>query len=334
MVSALVYGLGLLLAMLAAAVWTGLSPTHRWIRSAPDAWAAALLPAAVVGDAARWSGTSWAQESEMALVGVAAVLGAVGVVAVAIRDRGGSRPVAGIALALSAGVVFIAALGLAGASDLPSLRILFGPGPYDGDVDASILIHSDNPGPRDLEVLQARLDHLGISADVEGGGGDAVVHLRGVSEVEMVLRAFLPRRAVSLRSVVEDGHDEPVDVVLEDCAQDPCRPVALGVARIDAGTIAGASIRMNEYSVAPMVTVDFTPEGTSIFGQWTTAMVGKRIAVVLDERVVSMPMVQEPITGGSAKIDLGYGSEEPFAEASALAAALLQAPLQGHWTAR
>jgi preprotein translocase subunit SecD len=50
--------------------------------------------------------------------------------------------------------------------------------------------------------------------------------------------------------------------------------------------------------------VDFTltGEGTSEFGDLTTALVGRQLAIVLDSTVISAPTINEPITGGTGQI--------------------------------
>jgi preprotein translocase subunit SecD len=55
----------------------------------------------------------------------------------------------------------------------------------------------------------------------------------------------------------------------------------------------------------PYVALNFNDEGTRAFGQITKANVGKRMAIVLDDKVNSAPVIQEAILGGSARITLG-----------------------------
>lgn len=55
----------------------------------------------------------------------------------------------------------------------------------------------------------------------------------------------------------------------------------------------------------PFVSLRFNDRGRRAFGQITKANVGKRMAIVLDDRVNSAPVIQEAILGGSARITLG-----------------------------
>ncbi len=51
-----------------------------------------------------------------------------------------------------------------------------------------------------------------------------------------------------------------------------------------------------------MVTLDFNSEGTKLFDRATADNVGEQIAIVLDNVVISAPVVQERISGGKAQI--------------------------------
>jgi preprotein translocase subunit SecD len=70
--------------------------------------------------------------------------------------------------------------------------------------------------------------------------------------------------------------------------------------------------------------VDFTLTGTGAtrFGEVTRQLNGKQMAIVLDRRVESAPIVNEPITGGRGTITLGNGTA-PEAEQEAKDLALV-----------
>jgi protein-export membrane protein SecD len=55
----------------------------------------------------------------------------------------------------------------------------------------------------------------------------------------------------------------------------------------------------------PYVSLDFSIAGGRRFGDLTTKNVGRRMAIVLEDIVDSAPVINEPITGGSAQITMG-----------------------------
>lgn len=57
----------------------------------------------------------------------------------------------------------------------------------------------------------------------------------------------------------------------------------------------------------PYVSMSFNKTGAKKFGDLTSANVGKQLAIVLDNVVMSAPVIRTAITGGQAQIELGYG---------------------------
>jgi len=51
-----------------------------------------------------------------------------------------------------------------------------------------------------------------------------------------------------------------------------------------------------------VVTIDFDQQGGAKFAKLTTENVGKQFAIILDGKVLSAPVIQEPIIGGTARI--------------------------------
>ena len=76
----------------------------------------------------------------------------------------------------------------------------------------------------------------------------------------------------------------------------------------------------NSLDNRPMVSLKFTATGGKRFGDITGATIGKRMAIVLDDVIVSDPVIQARIAGGTAQITLG--SDRPIAEVDAEAQSL------------
>lgn len=71
--------------------------------------------------------------------------------------------------------------------------------------------------------------------------------------------------------------------------------------------ISSAEVAIRQETNEPYVALSFKPDGARIFAQLTTDNVHKRFAIVLDDRVQSAPVINEPIRNGSASITLGSG---------------------------
>jgi protein-export membrane protein SecD len=60
----------------------------------------------------------------------------------------------------------------------------------------------------------------------------------------------------------------------------------------------------------PVVTFRFNPTGARAFGEYTAANVGAPFAIVLDNEVISAPVIRQAITGGSGQITGNFTVEE------------------------
>jgi len=71
-----------------------------------------------------------------------------------------------------------------------------------------------------------------------------------------------------------------------------------------------AQPRLDNQSNTPMVTFTLDRLGAQKFGRTTTDNVGRRIAIVLDKKIISAPSILEPITGGNGNITGNFTFQE------------------------
>ena len=76
-----------------------------------------------------------------------------------------------------------------------------------------------------------------------------------------------------------------------------------------------------------VVSFQFDTRGAITFGQVTSANVGKRFAIVLDNQVITAPVIQQPITGGSGQISGSFTPQSANDLAVLLRAGALPATL-------
>ncbi len=76
-----------------------------------------------------------------------------------------------------------------------------------------------------------------------------------------------------------------------------------------------------------VVSFQFDTRGAVLFGQITSANVGKRFAIVLDNRVITAPTIQQPIPGGSGQISGSFTPQSANDLAVLLRAGALPASL-------
>ncbi len=76
------------------------------------------------------------------------------------------------------------------------------------------------------------------------------------------------------------------------------------------------------------ISINFDKKGARIFERITEENVKKRLAIVLDNKVYSAPVIQEKITGGEARITGNFTTEEARDLAIVLRAGALPAPVE------
>src|SRR3712207_3771384 len=71
---------------------------------------------------------------------------------------------------------------------------------------------------------------------------------------------------------------------------------------VEGGDLTDAQPGFDQRTNEPIVNFRFNLRGAQRFGQATTENVGRPLAIVLDNEVISAPRILQPITGGSGQI--------------------------------
>ena len=103
--------------------------------------------------------------------------------------------------------------------------------------------------------------------------------------------------------------------------------------RLDSRAVADVEVRHDPTFGRPEVFVVFTSHGRQVFAELTAASIGRKLAIVLDGRVVTAPIIQGEMRIGRVTISVGGNStKEQEADAVALRdvlrAGMLPAPLR------
>ena len=81
-------------------------------------------------------------------------------------------------------------------------------------------------------------------------------------------------------------------------------------------SLSGEHISPNTYvgfdpdSLQNIISFQLTPEGSSLFGDLTKKNTGRRMAIIIDDKIRSAPNINEPILGGSAQISGDFSPQE------------------------
>lgn len=103
---------------------------------------------------------------------------------------------------------------------------------------------------------------------------------------------------------------------------------------LSGSAVSDAYVYWNSTSNRPEVLIDFNRYGGRRFGDLTGRNVGRKMAIILDDKVESAPTIQSKIAGGRSSITMGGGSDQAAIQrdaqdlVSVLKTGSLPAPLQ------
>ncbi|ADT99774.1 protein translocase subunit SecD [Mycolicibacterium gilvum] len=97
------------------------------------------------------------------------------------------------------------------------------------------------------------------------------------------------------------GNDDP-NLPLITCSQDGTTVYLLDKSIIAGEEIANATSGLNQQAGEYVVDLEFKDQGSKTWAEFTAANVGVQTAFVLDSKVVSAPVINEPIPGGKTQI--------------------------------
>ncbi|MGX7926520.1 protein translocase subunit SecD [Tsuneonella sp. HG094] len=181
----------------------------------------------------------------------------------------------------------------------------------------------DNAMQSATEVVRKRIDALGTREPTIIRQGDTriVVQVPGLQDPQ-ALKDLLGQTAklefklvdqTALPSDVAQGIAPPGSEIFPFAEGSDTPGQALAVRRL--GGIRGDSLVNAQQSFdsqnnnEAVVTIQFDQQGASKFAQLTTQNVGKPFAIILDNKVLSAPNINEPIRGGTAQISGGFSVE-------------------------
>jgi preprotein translocase subunit SecD len=191
-----------------------------------------------------------------------------------------------------------------------------------------------------IEIIRRRIDETGTKEpSIEREGQDRIiVQLPGVDNPERVKEllgrtAKLTFQLVDTGASLEDarsGHLPPGDEILPAPESSKLRvgPSAYVVRkRVIVGGDMLVDAQPTFQNNEPVVSFRFDAEGARRFGDTTRDNVGKPFAIVLDNKVISAPVIREPILGGSGVISGSFTVQSASDLALLLRAGALPAPI-------
>ncbi|KAA1423356.1 protein translocase subunit SecD [Mumia zhuanghuii] len=160
---------------------------------------------------------------------------------------------------------------------------------------------------RALEVIRGRVDSLGVSEPTLARAGDTriIVELPGVQDPREAAKVIGQTAQLSFHNVVgpADETTKPAEgqTVVED---EDGNSIVVGPVALDGNGVSSADAEQETQSLQWVVNVKFNGEGTPgwqglVQEACANTAGGQRIAIMLDQRVISSPQVQPSLCSGA-----------------------------------
>jgi len=169
-----------------------------------------------------------------------------------------------------------------------------------------------------IEIIRRRIDELGTREPTiqRQGTNRIVVAAPGESDPER-LKAVLGKTAKLTFHMVDEtadvgaalaGRVPPGKILIQSSEGEG--PLVIDRRSLVTGEmLTDAQAGFDQLSGQPNVNFRFNGMGTRRFGDATTRNVGRRFAIVLDDKYISAPVINEPIMGGSGQISGNFTTE-------------------------
>lgn len=184
---------------------------------------------------------------------------------------------------------------------------------------SGIAAATDSAMAQAVEVIRRRIDEMGTREPtiIRQGDNRIVVQVPGLQD-PAALKALLGKTAV-LEFKMVNGNASPEELaqgrapVGSQLLPYPDDPSGIGVIAVERRPVVtgdqliDASLGQDQYG-APAVNFRFDSAGGRRFARATQENTGKPFAIILDNRVISAPVINEPILGGSGIISGNFST--------------------------
>jgi protein-export membrane protein SecD len=181
-----------------------------------------------------------------------------------------------------------------------------------------------------IEVIRRRIDETGTLEPtiVRQGEDRIVVQVPGIADVEELKRRLRTEAKLTFHMVQGPGGVGAVPATMMDLPEeDTGGPLRVEKRALVAGENLVNAQQSFDQGGLPVVSFKFDSLGARKFGDATSKNVGRRFAIVLDNKIISAPVIRDAILGGSGIISGNFTVESARDLALLLRAGALPAPL-------
>jgi len=177
-----------------------------------------------------------------------------------------------------------------------------------------------------IEIIRRRIDEVGTKEPtiLQRGDKRILVELPGIDNPDRIKELLGKTAQLTFRLVSKDDGFGSEKLILSENNEE------LTVSKrvvVSGDNLVDAQPQFDNQSNQPLVRFTLDRQGAQKFGKITTENVGRRLAIVLDNSVISAPNIREPITAGTGTISGGFSFQEATDLALLLRSGALPAPI-------
>ena len=177
-----------------------------------------------------------------------------------------------------------------------------------------------------IEIVRRRIDDVGTKEPtiVQRGEKRIVVELPGLKDPSRIKDLLGKTAKLNFRLVTKTKNEFGSEKMIDENGND----LVVNKKIIMSGdNLIDAQPRVDNQSNEPIVSFTLDRYGAQKFGKVTTNNVGTRLAIVLDNKIISAPVIREAITGGSGTISGNFTFQEVTDLALLLRSGALPTPI-------
>jgi len=179
-----------------------------------------------------------------------------------------------------------------------------------------------------LEIVRRRIDEVGTKEPtiIRRGSDRILIELPGLNDPNRIKKLLGKTANLSFRLVTEEETTFGSEVLFFENSSDQ-----LNISKrviVSGDNLINAKPTFDNQSNNAVVSFSFDRVGAKKFGRATTDNIGKRVAIILDNKIISAPVIHEPILGGNGQISGNFTFQSATDLALLLRSGALPAPLE------
>ncbi len=179
-----------------------------------------------------------------------------------------------------------------------------------------------------LEIVRRRIDEVGTNEPniLKRGNDRVLVELPGLDD-PMRIKSLLGKTANLSFRFVSNNNQDSFGVELLKYENDIDEDYVSKRIILSGDNLLDAQPRMNNQTNETVVSFTLDRVGAKRFGKATSTGIGKQLAIVLDGKIISAPIIQDTIASGNGQISGGFTFQSATDLALLLRSGALPAPL-------